>query len=165
MERLLRVGQEFKSGETAMKKQIAGLVFLILAFVAISVAPPQHIAHAATMFQSQPPAPCATGLRVTFTTVGWACVGVQNAVTQQVTTAGTQLTTGTAQAQTAITIPNLPATAACDWSLNAAPVATWQTGIQGFTVVTANTVTFYLSNPTAGSITPAAAVVNIKCTQ
>lgn len=80
-----------------------------------------------------------------------------------VTTAGTIINTGTSQAQAGITITSALATDTASCALNAAPVATWQTGIQMLPpVVTANTVTVWLSNPTAGNITPAATVV--RCT-
>jgi hypothetical protein len=80
-----------------------------------------------------------------------------------VTTAGTTVNAGVSQAQTGITITGATATDVATCALNAAPVATWQTGIQLLPpVVTSNTVTVWLSNPTAGNITPAATVV--RCT-
>jgi hypothetical protein len=79
------------------------------------------------------------------------------------TTNGTVINTGTSQAQPAVTVTGAAATDVAICALNAAPVATWQTGIQMLpAVVTANTVTVWLSNPTAGNITPAATV--IRCT-
>jgi hypothetical protein len=76
------------------------------------------------------------------------------------TSNGTAIGAGTSQAQPAITITGAITTDVATCSLNAAPVATWQTGIQFLLpVVTANTVTPWLSNPTAGSITPVAAVI------
>lgn len=79
------------------------------------------------------------------------------------TSNGTAVSNGVSQAQPAITITGATVTDTAVCSLNAAPVATWQTGIQLLpAVVTANTVTPWLSNPTAGNITPAAAV--IRCT-
>lgn len=79
------------------------------------------------------------------------------------TSNGTAIAAGVSQAQPAITITGATVTDVATCSLNAAPVATWQTGIQLLpAVVTANTVTPWLSNPSAGSITPAAAV--IRCT-
>lgn len=79
------------------------------------------------------------------------------------TSNGTAVGSGVSQAQPAITITGATVTDVATCSLNAAPVATWQTGIQLLpAVVTANTVTPWLSNPSAGSITPAAAV--IRCT-
>jgi hypothetical protein len=48
-------------------------------------------------------------------------------------------------------------------NIGAALPATWQTGIVLSAHVTAgNTVTVYLCNPTAGSITPAATQVNVR---
>jgi hypothetical protein len=79
------------------------------------------------------------------------------------TSNGTSIASGVSQAQPAITITGATTTDVAICSLNATPVATWQTGIQLLpAVVTANTVTPWLSNPTAGSITPAATV--IRCT-
>lgn len=79
------------------------------------------------------------------------------------TSNGTAIASGVSQAQPAITITGAAVTDVATCSLNAAPVATWQTGIQLLpAVVTANTVTPWLSNPSAGSITPVAAV--IRCT-
>jgi hypothetical protein len=79
------------------------------------------------------------------------------------TSNGTVINAGTSQAQPAITITGATVTDVATCSLNAAPVATWQTGIVLLpAVVTANTVTPWLTNPTAGNITPAATV--IRCT-
>lgn len=79
------------------------------------------------------------------------------------TSNGTAIAAGVSQAQPAITVTGATVTDTAVCALNAAPVATWQTGIQLLpAVVTANTVTPWLSNPTAGSITPAAVVV--RCT-
>jgi hypothetical protein len=79
-----------------------------------------------------------------------------------VTTAGTAVGAGVSQSY-AITINGALATDTAACSLKAAMPATWQTGIQVLPpVVTANTVTVWLSNPTAASITPATAVV--RCT-
>lgn len=80
-----------------------------------------------------------------------------------VTTAGTAVTNGTCQAQTAMTITGATATDTAYCSLNAAAPATWQTGIfLAVPEVTLNTVTVRLCNGTAASITPAAATV--RCT-
>jgi len=80
------------------------------------------------------------------------------------TTNGTGINTLNSQAQPAITIPGALATDTATCSLNAAMPATWQTGIVMLPpVVTANTITVWLSNPTAtATITPAATVV--RCT-
>ena len=80
-----------------------------------------------------------------------------------VTTAGTAVAAGTSQGQPELTITGAKTTDVAHCSLNAAPVATWRTGIQLLApVVTSNTVTVWLSNPTARSITPAATTV--RCT-
>lgn len=82
--------------------------------------------------------------------------------TQQVTTNGTLIAAGTAQAQPALTFPGTTTTSVAIWSLPNVPDATWQTGIAVQLVCTANTVTPYLVNPTAGGITPVAQKLNIK---
>lgn len=88
---------------------------------------------------------------------------VQRIGSGTVTTAGTAVTNGTCQAQTGITVTGATTTDVASCSLNAALPATWQTGIfLSVPVVTSNTVTVSLCNPTAGSITPAAATV--RCT-
>jgi len=80
-----------------------------------------------------------------------------------VMTAGTAIAAGTSQGQTGITITGATTSDVAHCSLNAVPVSSWQTGIQLLPpVVTANTVTVWLSNPTAGAITPAATI--IRCT-
>lgn len=79
------------------------------------------------------------------------------------TTNGTQVNAGVSQSQPTITISGATNTDTATCSLNAAMPATWQTGIQLLTpVVTANTVTVWLGNPTAGNLTPAATIV--RCT-
>jgi hypothetical protein len=79
------------------------------------------------------------------------------------TSNGTLINAGASQAQPAITVTGATATDVAICSLNAPPLATWQTGIQlMLAVVNSNTVTPWLSNPTAGGITPAATV--IRCT-
>lgn len=80
----------------------------------------------------------------------------------QENTLGTQLTTGTAQAQTAFTVTGATTANACICSLGVAPPATWQTGIVLTCAVTANTLTPWLTNGTAGSITPAASNINCR---
>lgn len=80
-----------------------------------------------------------------------------------VTTAGTAVGSGTCQAQTGISVANSAITDNVIPNINAALPATWQTGIALQAHVTvAGTVTVYLCNPTAGSITPAAQSVNVK---
>jgi len=61
-----------------------------------------------------------------------------------VTTAGTAVAAGTSQGQPEITITGAKTTDVAHCSLNAAPVATWRTGIQLLApVVTSNTVTVW----------------------
>lgn len=63
----------------------------------------------------------------------------------------------------AITVTGATTSDVAQCSLNTAMPANWQTGIQMLPpVVTANTVTVWLSNPTGGNITPAATTV--RCT-
>lgn len=88
--------------------------------------------------------------------------GIIQTATQQITTNGTLVAAGTAQAQPALTLAGVTTTSAVAWSLPNAPAATWQTGIAMIFVCTANTVTPYLVNPTAAGITPVAQLVNIK---
>jgi hypothetical protein len=77
-------------------------------------------------------------------------------------TAGTAIASGASQSL-AITVSGATTGDTATCSLNAAMPATWQTGVVPLLpVVTADTVTFWLSNPSAGSITPAAATV--RCT-
>jgi hypothetical protein len=79
------------------------------------------------------------------------------------TSNGTAIGPGTSQAQPAISISGATTTDTARCALNATPPATWQTGITFLPpVVTANTVTPWISNGTTGSITPVAAV--IRCT-
>lgn len=107
--------------------------------------------------------PGTNGASYTFSFLGANANVTQTIGSGTVTTAGTVVNAGTSQAQTAITITGALTTDVAICALNASPVATWQTGIQMLPpVVTANTVTVWLSNPTAGSITPAATVV--RCT-
>jgi hypothetical protein len=82
-----------------------------------------------------------------------------------ITTAGTAVAPGTCQAQTGITITGALTTSAVAWSIPAALPATWQTGIAVMPVVSANTVTLNLCNPTAASMTPAAQLVNVRVIQ
>lgn len=81
-----------------------------------------------------------------------------------VTTAGTAVAAGTCQAQTGLTVTGTKTTSTVTWSIPTALPAAWQTGIHVVPVVTANTVTLNLCNPTAGSITPDAQVVNVRVT-
>jgi hypothetical protein len=79
-----------------------------------------------------------------------------------VTTNGTAVAAGTCQAQPALTITGVTTASVPLWSIPTALPATWQTGIDVYPVVTANTVTLSLCNGTAGSITPAAQAVNVR---
>jgi len=88
-------------------------------------------------------------------------VGGAGGMNVTVTTRGTVVNAGTAQAQPGVTVTGVTTASVASWSLPNAPDATWQTGIAGFTVCTANTVTLYLVNGTAGNITPVAQTVNL----
>jgi hypothetical protein len=89
--------------------------------------------------------------------------GLFQSPTQQITTLGTLIAAGTAQAQPALSpLFGVTTGSAAMWSLPNAPDATWQTGIAVLVVCTLNTVTLYLVNPTAAPITPIAQLVNIK---
>jgi hypothetical protein len=100
--------------------------------------------------------PCAN-FTVTLTTC------TQTVGTGTSTSYGTIIHAGTSQAQPAINVTGATTTDVAVCALNARPPTTWQTGIQLLPpVVTANTVTPWLSNPTEGNIAPAAAV--IRCT-
>jgi hypothetical protein len=79
-----------------------------------------------------------------------------------VTTKGTAVAAGTAQAQTALSVPGITANSAIAWSIATPLPATWQTGIQVVPVVANDTVTIYLVNPTASSITPVAVQINVR---
>lgn len=80
----------------------------------------------------------------------------------QITTNGTAVAAGTCQAQPTITITGVSTTSAVDWSVAGALPATWQTGIHVMPAVTGGTVTINLCNASAGSITPAAQLVNVR---
>lgn len=95
-------------------------------------------------------------------TIGNGGTGLVQVATQQITTNGTIITAGTAQAQPTLALSGVTTKSAAMWSLPNVPDATWQTGIAMLLVCTANLVTPYLVNPTAGSITPVAQLVNIK---
>jgi hypothetical protein len=79
-----------------------------------------------------------------------------------ITTNGTAVAAGVCQAQPTLTVAGTTTASIAAWSIGNAPVATWQTGITVLPVAFSNEVILYLCNPTAGSITPAAQVVNIR---
>ena len=79
----------------------------------------------------------------------------------QITTNGTLVAAGTAQAQSPAAITGVTTASVAIWSLPNVPDATWQTGIAVILVCTAGMVTPYLVNPTAAGITPIAQKVNI----
>jgi hypothetical protein len=79
----------------------------------------------------------------------------------KVTTNGTSVAAGTAQAQTPVPIAGVTTSSVAVWSLPNTPDASWQTGIAVILVCTAGMVTPYLVNPTASPITPIAQVINI----
>jgi hypothetical protein len=79
------------------------------------------------------------------------------------TTNGTAITSLHSQSQPTITIMGATTSDVAQCSLNTAMPSSWQMGIQMLPpVVTANTVTIWLSNPTTANITPAATAV--RCT-
>jgi hypothetical protein len=78
-----------------------------------------------------------------------------------ITTNGTAVGAGTSQAQPTVTFTGLTTSSRCFATVSAAPPATWQTGIALLCAVTANTVTVWEVNGTAGSITPAAITLNV----
>lgn len=79
-----------------------------------------------------------------------------------VTTKGTAIPAGTAQAQTALSVVGATANSAVSWAVDGSLPASWQTGIMVVPVVSNDTVTLYLVNPTASSITPVAATINVR---
>jgi hypothetical protein len=83
--------------------------------------------------------------------------------TGSVTTAGTAVAALTCQAETGTSVTGALTTDAVVPNIGAALPPTWQTGIVLSAHVTAaNTITVYLCNPTAGSITPAPTQVNVR---
>jgi hypothetical protein len=84
------------------------------------------------------------------------------AVGGQITTNGTAIAPGTSQAQGALAVEGMTAASTVTLSLAAVPAASWQTGINMVAVAETGQVVVYLENPTAGSITPAAAVINVR---
>lgn len=81
-----------------------------------------------------------------------------------ITTNGTQLTTGTMQAQPTLVVPGMGAGDSCTCVTQTLP-ATWQTGIISGCLPSTNLVTCEEFNPTAGSITPAAVTMNVRIFQ
>lgn len=95
---------------------------------------------------------------------GWVVASMPNVATPagRITTNGTAISASTCQAQPTVTFTGMgTATGACMGSLIAAPGTSWPS-VSMTCVVSANTATIYLCNPTAGSVTPAAAAVNVK---
>lgn len=81
----------------------------------------------------------------------------------QENTAGTGINTLTTQNQTAFTVTGATANMGCECNSGAALPATWQTGIVLGCFMTANTLTPFLTNPTAtATITPAANPINCR---
>ena len=94
--------------------------------------------------------------------LGSGGTGIEQNETQQASCGGTTIAAGTAQPQVPITIVGVTTKSAIAWSLPNAPDGSWQAGIIVFFVCTANTVTPWLMNPTAGNITPIVQLLNIK---
>lgn len=153
-----------------MKRILAMTVLLMLAVFTAMITPSTITQKAYAQIQ---PVICNSLQGITFGATGFQCVpatglafggtGLVQVASQQITTNGTAVGAGVTQAQPALTIAGLTTTSACWWSIPTALPATWQTGIDMELVVTANTVTPQLTNGTAGSITPVAQLVNIKC--
>lgn len=78
-----------------------------------------------------------------------------------VTTAGTAVSTGTCQLQTAASVPGMTTNQKVAWSIPTVLPATWQTGIQVVPLALDNQIIVELCNPTAGSITPAAQTISL----
>ena len=79
-----------------------------------------------------------------------------------IVTNGTAIAPGTSQAQPDASITGVTTASVGFASLDAAPDATWQTGIFWITQASAGKITVYLVNPTAASITPVAANLNVR---
>lgn len=77
------------------------------------------------------------------------------------TSAGSAVATGVTQAQTAIVAPGASASTPCSCQAQTLP-ATWQTGIILQCLPATNTLTCEETNPTAGTITPAAITMTAK---
>ena len=88
-------------------------------------------------------------------------VGGAGGSNAQITTNGTVVNAGTAQAQPSVTVTGVTTSSVASWSLPNTPDPTWQTGIAVVTVCTANTVTVYLVNPTGAAITPITQKINV----
>jgi len=78
-----------------------------------------------------------------------------------ITTNGTAVAAGTAQAQPTVTFTGLTTSSRCVATVSGALPATWQTGIALLCAVTANTATVSEVNGTAASITPASVTLNV----
>jgi hypothetical protein len=88
--------------------------------------------------------------------------GISQTGTQQITTSGNPILAGGNEAETALTIAGVTVDSVASWSLPNVPDPSWLTGVTVILVCTANTVTMYLVNGTAATITPVAQAVNIK---
>ena len=137
------------------------LRFVTLAFVAVLCAAmlfaqslPQGV-----MFTAES---TAVGTQIT-NTVPFDVLKVSGAATQTITTNGTAVGAGTCQAQPTLSLTNVATSSVLLWSTSAALPATWQTGIAVVPdVSTSGTAKLWLCNGTAGSITPAALVLNVR---
>jgi hypothetical protein len=95
-------------------------------------------------------------------TIGVGGTGIANVNTQTVTTAGSQLTTGTCQAQTDVVVTGMTTAGVCVVSLAGAPPATWQTGVHFLTQAKSAACAVWICNGTGGSITPDAITLNVR---
>lgn len=80
----------------------------------------------------------------------------------QITTNGTAIAAGGNQAQPVLNVAGVTPTSVIAWSIDGSLPASWETGIHVMPVVGNGTVTLYLVNGTAASITPAAVMINVR---
>lgn len=107
-----------------------------------------------------------TNQNITLTPSGTGNVVVTTNIQSEgysLTTPGTIVNAGTCASGGTITIAGLTTSSVVIWSTAAALPATWQTGIHVLTdVSTSGTAKVWLCNGTAGNITPAALLLNIR---
>jgi hypothetical protein len=99
---------------------------------------------------------------ITPVTIGNGGTGLDQAGTQQIQTNGTLIGANSQQVQPTLTLAGVTAKSAVAWSLPNPMDASWLTGIFLYFECSTNTVIPWLVNPTGGSITPVAQLVNIK---
>ena len=88
--------------------------------------------------------------------------GIEQNSVQQIITTGNPILAGHYEEQPSLSLAGVTNFSAIAWSLPDTPDPTWLTGIQVIVVCTTSTVTIYLVNPTASTITPIAQLINIK---